>query len=327
MNSNDILQLVNAHMAALPYDREPKNLYEPIRYVLSAGGKRIRPVLTLLSYGLFKDDVERALTAAGALETYHNYTLLHDDLMDNADLRRGRLTVHKKWDTNTAILSGDSMLVLAYEQMALSCTEQLPSVLQCFTQTALEVGEGQQYDMDFELRNDVSEQEYLEMIRLKTSVLLACAMRLGATLAGASADDQALAYKCGESLGLAFQLQDDFLDVYGDPATFGKAVGGDICNNKKTFMLIKALQLAEGDDRAQLERWLATDAPLDSPLGQEKFSCVREIYNKYGVDTLATQHIDNYFSQALAHLQALAVAPERKTVLTQYIHSMLGRQS
>ena len=253
MNTSDeILKKVNAALDALPYDRRPSSLYEPIRYVLSLGGKRIRPVLMLLGYNLFREQPEDIMMQALGLETYHNYTLLHDDLMDNADLRRGHETVHRRWDANTAILSGDSMLVLAYQRMAQCDARHLPAVMQLFTETALEIGEGQQYDMDFETRNDVTEDEYIEMIRLKTSVLLACALEMGAILADASDEDAQLLYKFGEKVGLAFQLQDDLLDVYGDPKVFGKAIGGDITSNKKTYMLINAVNCANDEQRKEL---------------------------------------------------------------------------
>ena len=216
LKAEEILTKVNTFLDNIPYDRKPQSLYEPIKYVLSMGGKRIRPVLMLLAYNLFKDDPESILMPACALETYHNYTLLHDDLMDNADLRRGHQPVHRRWDANTAILSGDSMLVLAYQRMAQCSADKVQEVLNLFTETALEIGEGQQYDMDFEHRNDVREEEYIEMIRLKTSVLLACATKIGAILAGASAQDADNIYRFGEQMGLAFQLQDDFLDVYVD---------------------------------------------------------------------------------------------------------------
>lgn len=215
--ADELLTQVNAFLDALPYERTPKSLYEPIRYVLSMGGKRIRPVLMLLGYNLYKEDTDKILMNAIALETYHNYTLLHDDLMDQADLRRGHETVHKKWDSNTAILSGDSMLVLAYERMAQCDSRHLADVLSLFTTTALEIGEGQQYDMEFETRDDVREEEYIEMIRLKTSVLLACALKIGAILAEAPAEDADNLYKFGEQIGLAFQLQDDYLDVMATP--------------------------------------------------------------------------------------------------------------
>ena len=254
MTADEILNEVNAFIDNMAYDRKPASLYEPVKYVLSIGGKRIRPVLMLLAYNLFKDDPKSILMQACALETYHNYTLLHDDLMDNADLRRGCPTVHRKWDANTAILSGDSMLVLAFERMAQCPPEKLADVMRLFTVTALEIGEGQQYDMEFEQRDDVTEAEYIEMIRLKTSVLLACALKMGAMLAGASESDADNLYKFGEQIGLAFQLQDDYLDVYGDTKVFGKAIGGDIVSNKKTYMLINAFNCANEAQKGELAR-------------------------------------------------------------------------
>ena len=252
--SVDLLKMVNDTLDTMQYLRQPSSLYEPIQYVLSLGGKRIRPVLMMMSYNLFKERPEEIMNQAIALETYHNYTLLHDDLMDQADLRRGHTTVHKKWDANKAILSGDSMLVLSYERMAKCAENYLPAVLHLFTETALEIGEGQEYDMAFETRNDVTEEEYIEMIRLKTSVLLACAMKIGAIMGDASEEDQNYLYEYGEKLGLAFQLQDDLLDVYGDPKVFGKAIGGDIMCNKKTYMLINAFNRANAEQRTELER-------------------------------------------------------------------------
>ena len=322
-SSAEILQLVNSYLDHLPYDRKPSSLYEPVKYVLSLGGKRIRPVLMLLSYNLFKDDPEAILAPACALETYHNYTLLHDDLMDNADLRRGHPTVHRRWDANTAILSGDSMLVLAYERMAQCRQDKLADVLALFTETALEIGEGQQYDMDFEHRTDVSEAEYIEMIRLKTSVLLACATKMGAILADASPEDAANLYKFGEQMGLAFQLQDDYLDVYGDPTVFGKAIGGDITSNKKTYMLINALNRANADQRAELLRWIsATDFER-----QEKIAAVTRLYNEIGVDSLALQQIARYFDESRKYLDAVSVSEDRKTQLRSYAAEMMHRQS
>ena len=289
--------------------------------MLSLGGKRIRPTLMLLAYNLYKDDPESILMPACGLETYHNYTLLHDDLMDNADLRRGQPTVHRKWDANTAILSGDSMLVLAYQRMAQCRRDKLADVLQLFTETALEIGEGQQYDMDFERRNDVSEAEYIEMIRLKTSVLLACALKIGAILADAPATDCDNLYRFGEQIGLAFQLQDDFLDVYGDPKVFGKAIGGDILCNKKTFMLINAYNRANAEQRAELEQWLATD---DRP--QEKIAAVTRLYNEIGIDLLATEKIAYYFAESRKHLNAVGVSEDRKAELARYAEKMMRRQ-
>lgn len=321
LKSEEILSVVNEAIQSLPFNRQPTSLYEPVRYVLSIGGKRMRPVLMLLAYNLFKDNPQSILNQACALETYHNYTLLHDDLMDNADLRRGHETVHKRWNANTAILSGDSMLVLAFQQMAQCPEDKLKAVLDLFTETALEIGEGQQYDMDFEQRMDVREDEYIEMIRLKTSVLLACALKMGALLADASADDANLLYKFGEQIGLAFQLQDDFLDVYGDTKVFGKAIGGDIVSNKKTFMLINAFLRANEQQRAELHRWVeATE--FDE---QEKIAAVTRLYNEIGIDTLAQERIDHYFKQGLACLEAVKIDAERKEQLTAYVYKLMKR--
>lgn len=322
MKSADILTLVNNYLDNIPYTRKPETLYEPIRYVLSLGGKRIRPVLMLMSYNLYKDDADTILPTACGLETYHNYTLLHDDLMDNADMRRGHATVHKKWDANTAILSGDSMLVLSYQRIAQCAPQYLPQILDLFTTTALEIGEGQQYDMEFETRDDVCEAEYIEMIRLKTSVLLACAMKMGAIQAGASPADQDALYRYGESLGLAFQLQDDYLDVYGDPSVFGKNIGGDITSNKKTFMLINALLRAEGEDKAELEAWIARK-DFDR---QEKVDAVTHLYTKLGIDRLARERIEYYTREALSCLDAVNTPDERKAELREYTMMMMRRE-
>lgn len=320
--SEELLSKVNQFLADLPYDRRPSSLYAPIRYVLSMGGKRIRPVLMLLAYQLYKDDPESILMQAVALETYHNYTLLHDDLMDNADLRRGHETVHKKWNANQAILSGDSMLVLAYERMAQCPKEKLANVLAVFTETALEIGEGQQYDIDFEHRTDVSEEEYIEMIRLKTSVLLACALKIGGILADAPADDLENLYKFGEQMGLAFQLQDDYLDVYGDSKVFGKAIGGDITSNKKTYMLINAFNKANDAQRAELMRWV-TAKEFDR---QEKVTAVTNLYNEIGIDRLAQKKIAYYFDESKKYLNALQVPEERKAELRAYAEKMMVRK-
>ncbi len=322
LKAEEILTKVNTFLDNIPYDRKPQSLYEPIKYVLSMGGKRIRPVLMLLAYNLFKDDPESILMPACALETYHNYTLLHDDLMDNADLRRGHQTVHRRWDANTAILSGDSMLVLAYQRMAQCSADKVQEVLNLFTETALEIGEGQQYDMDFEHRNDVREEEYIEMIRLKTSVLLACATKIGAILADASAQDADNIYRFGEQMGLAFQLQDDFLDVYGDTKVFGKAIGGDIVSNKKTYMLINAFNRADAAQRAELERWIEAK-DFDA---KEKIAAVTRIYNEIGIDRLAMEKIKFYFNESKKYLDAVSVAPERKAELAKYTAEMMKRQ-
>ena len=320
--AEELLVQVNAFLDALPYNRTPKSLYEPIRYVLSMGGKRIRPVLMLLGYNLYKEDTDKILMNAIALETYHNYTLLHDDLMDQADLRRGHETVHKKWDANTAILSGDSMLVLAYERMAQCDSRHLADVLRLFTTTALEIGEGQQYDMEFETRDDVREEEYIEMIRLKTSVLLACALKIGAILADAPAEDADCLYKFGEQIGLAFQLQDDYLDVYGDSKVFGKKIGGDITSNKKTFMLINAFSHADEAQRQELEKWVNAKS-FDR---EEKIAAVTRLYNEIGIDKMAQAKIAYYFEQSKKYLDAVRVPAERKEELLKYAQRMMKRK-
>ncbi len=320
--SKEILGIVSRYIDSLPYDRQPQSLYDPVKYVLSAGGKRIRPSFVLMAYNIFRDDVETALPAAAALETYHNYTLLHDDLMDNADMRRGRPTVHKKWDANTAILSGDTMLSLAYLHLAKVDSQYLKPALDLFTETALEVSEGQQFDMEFETRRDVTEDEYIEMIRLKTSVLLACALKMGALLGGASGEDADLLYRFGEKVGLAFQLQDDYLDVYGDPEVFGKAIGGDIVSNKKTYMLINAWNLAGESDRAELLRWIEAE----DFVRKEKVEAVTAIYNRLGIDRLAEKKISEYFDESRQYLSRVGVDESRKAVLLDYAMAMMNRR-
>lgn len=323
LTANEILEKINSYLDNLPYTREPQSLYEPVKYALSMGGKRIRPSLMLMAYNMFKDDPESILPTACAIETYHNYTLLHDDLMDNAAMRRGMPTVHVKWDANTAILSGDSMLVLAFQRMMQCAPDKLKLVLDLFTETSLEIGEGQQYDMDFESRTDVTEDEYIEMIRLKTSVLLACSLKLGAIQAGAPAADADNLYKFGELMGLAFQLQDDYLDVYGDPAVFGKAIGGDILCNKKTYMLINAYNRAGDDMRGELTRWVTAEE-FDPA---EKIAAVTAIYDKVGIKELAEQKINYYFDQSRKYLAAVNVPDERKAVLAGYTDKMMKRKS
>lgn len=320
--ADEILKMVNEFLDHLSYDRKPESLYEPIKYVLSMGGKRIRPTLMLLAYNLYKENPEDILMNACALETYHNYTLLHDDLMDNADMRRGHLTVHKKWNNNTAILSGDSMLVLAFQRMMQCDTKHLKDILDLFTVTALEIGEGQQYDMEFETRNDVKEEEYIEMIRLKTSVLLACALKIGAILADASAEDADNLYKFGEQIGLAFQLQDDYLDVYGDSKVFGKEIGGDIISNKKTYMLINAFNKANDAQRKELTRWVSA-RDFDR---NEKVDAVTRLYNEIGIDQLAQDKIAYYFAQSKKFLDAVNVPEEKKEELRKYAQKMMKRQ-
>ena len=321
-SSKELLQQVNEAIAALPLECEPKGLYAPIRYVLSLGGKRIRPVLMLMAYNLYREDVKPCLMPAIGLETYHNFTLLHDDLMDRAEMRRGKMCVHLKWNDNTAILSGDNMLVLAFQYMMQCQEEKLPAVMRIFAKTAIEIDEGQQYDVDFETRNDVTEAEYIEMIRLKTSVLLACALQIGATLADAPKQDAEALYHFGESLGLAFQLQDDFLDVYGDPAVFGKKIGGDILCNKKTFMLINALLHASEEDRAELQKWIENkDCNPD-----EKIKAVTALYTKIGVERMAKERMNAYYAEAEKYLAKVNLPEERKQMLHGIALELMGRQ-
>jgi len=319
----EILNLINDYISRMPFDRQPSTLYEPIRYVLSLGGKRIRPMLMMLVYDAYHGgEADKILSTAVALETYHNYTLLHDDLMDNADMRRSQPTVHKKWNANTAILSGDSMLVMAYELMAKCGEEHLKQMIDLFTETALQIGEGQQYDMDFETRTDVTEDEYINMIRLKTSVLLACATQMGGILAGAAEQDQQALYDFGVNLGLAFQLQDDYLDVYGDPQVFGKKNGGDIVSNKKTFMLINAYNRATPAQCEQLGAWIERKQ-FDA---QEKIAAVTQLYSAIGIDQLALERIEHYFALAASCLDQVSVSEANKTVLRAYTDLMLHRQ-
>ena len=316
-----LLDKINAYLEQMPYMRPPKGLYEPIAYELSLGGKRIRPVLMLMAYNIYKEDVERILPQAAGLETYHNHTLLHDDVMDKADMRRNKPTVHNVWNENTAILSGDAMLILAYRLMAEGLTDKLAEVMHIFTETTMEICEGQQWDMEFESRMDVKVDEYIEMIRLKTSVLLAAALKIGACLAGASAEEAQKLYDFGVKMGLAFQLQDDWLDVYGDPKVFGKNIGGDILCNKKTYMLITALELADASQREELERWLnATDY-----VPAEKVSAVTAIYNNIGIGKRCEEMVEAYYSDGLAVLESIAIPEERKQALKDFACSLMNR--
>ena len=319
----ELLKKVNEALEQLPYDRKPASLYEPIKYVLSLGGKRVRPVLMLMGYNLFKDDPERIMMQAIGLETYHNFTLLHDDLMDHADMRRGHETVHKKWDANQAILSGDTMLLQAFERIEACEVDKVKDVFAIFMQTTYEIGEGQQLDVEFETRNDVTEDEYIEMIRLKTSVLLACALKIGAILAGASKEDQDNLYKFGEQIGLAFQLQDDLLDVYGDPKVFGKNIGGDITSNKKTYMLINAVNRANASQREELMRWI--DAKTFDR--NEKVAAVTRLYDEIGIRSLCEQKMESCYALAQQYMAKVSVSDERKAILKAYAAAMMKRQS
>ena len=315
-----LTEKINHEVERIQYNAEPDNLYIPIRYILSIGGKRIRPLLMLMGYNLYRDDIDTIMNNALALETFHNSTLLHDDLMDQSDLRRGHPTVHKKWNSNTAILSGDTMLIMAYRLFSKGVFDE--TAWKAFIEATLGVCEGQQYDIDFETRNDVTEAEYMEMIRLKTSLLLGYALKIGALLGGADKEDVENLYTFGEKMGLAFQLQDDLLDVYGDPKQFKKKLGGDIVDNKKTFLLINAYQRANEEQKDELDRWInAKEVNND-----EKITAVTHIYNMLGIDQLAQRKIEDLFAISLESLNKVKVPEEKKTGLRMFANQLLGRK-
>ncbi|MBR1808560.1 MAG: polyprenyl synthetase family protein [Paludibacteraceae bacterium] len=315
-------EYVQQAIAELDWQREPRGLYEPIGYTLSAGGKRLRPSLAVIASDMFDGKREEVLPAALALEVFHNFTLLHDDVMDKASVRRGRPTVHVRWNENTAILSGDQMLIEAYSLLSKVRADVLPEVLRLFNKMATEICEGQQYDVDFETRDDVQIEDYMMMIRLKTSVLLANALQTGALIAGAGEADQTALYNYGIETGLAFQLQDDLLDVYGNPETFGKATGGDILCAKKTFMLLTAMQSASDRERNLLSRLLA-DKSMDS---QEKIAAVTEIYTGLNVRQACEEEMKKHTDIALAELDKLSVSSEKKLILIKLAEKLLARK-
>lgn len=303
-------------------DDEPRTLYDPARYTLALGGKRLRPLLTLMATDLFGKDADEALNAATAIEIFHNFSLLHDDLMDKAEMRRGYPTVHKKWDANSAILSGDAMVIEAYRYIAKVPVALLPEILQTFSDAALQICAGQQHDMDFEKRTDVSENEYLEMIRLKTAVLIGCALKIGAIIAEASPRDAQHLYAYGINLGLAFQLKDDLLDVYGDPRTFGKKIGGDILCNKKTFLLIKALKNSGKSQRESLEKWLSS-SDFDP---EEKIRFVKNIYDELNLKRITGNLIEKYYLASLDCLSSVSVSEVRKKELIELSENLMYRE-
>ncbi|GAB3507251.1 polyprenyl synthetase family protein [Spirosoma knui] len=305
------------------YGQYPPELYDPIRYIMGLGGKRMRPLMTLLSAQLFTDEWQKAVRPALAVEVFHNFTLMHDDIMDQAPLRRGQPTVHEKWNQNIAILSGDVMLVNAHQLLLDVETDKIKSVMARFTRTAAEVCEGQQMDMNFETRWDVTEAEYIDMIRLKTSVLLGYALELGGLIAGADAATNQLLYEGGVNIGIGFQLMDDLLDVYGDPAKFGKQVGGDIIANKKTFLLIEALEQASGTVRDELTSWL-NRTEFDKA---EKVQAVTSIYDQLGIRQITEARISDYFSRGFANLDQVDADPARKSVLIQFAKQLVERES
>ncbi|MBO4803863.1 MAG: polyprenyl synthetase family protein [Muribaculaceae bacterium] len=314
----EYLDTVNQAIAAIPYPEQPSQLYEPIAYHMALGGKRIRPVLALMACDALGGDLDNALDAAVGIEMFHNFTLLHDDVMDNADVRRGKPTVHRRWNDNTAILSGDTMLTIATQYIARTGSQE---VMDLFNKTAIEIYEGQQWDMDFEDRNDVTVEEYINMIRLKTSVLLGCALKAGALIADARDEDADAIYEAGVNMGLAFQLMDDMLDVWGDPETFGKEIGGDIMNNKKTFLLINAMQLAQGADAEELRRWLDdTQVERDS-----KVPAVTALYERLGVRQLALEAIADYNARAIAAFNRVKMSDEDKQAFIALSNKLAGR--
>lgn len=323
MNPTQLADALRQQFDLTDYGQQPPELYDPIRYIMGLGGKRLRPLMTLLAAALFTDDYTIALKPAVAVEVFHNFTLLHDDIMDQAPLRRGMTTVHEKWNANIAILSGDVMLVRAYEQLLDIDAKYLRQALQRFTKTAAEVCEGQQMDMNFETRDTVSEAEYIDMIRLKTSVLLGLAMELGGIVAGADAQSTQHLYDGGVNIGIGFQLKDDLLDVYGDPAKFGKQVGGDIIANKKTFLLIEALERAEGNLRAELLDWLGRET-FDKA---GKVAAVTAIYDQLGIRTLTEARIADYFQKGFANLDQVNADPARKATLLAFTHQLVERES
>lgn len=323
METKELQALFEQELKKLNWNISPKNLYAPIEYVLDLGGKRIRPVTTLMACELFSGDALRAIKPALALEVFHNFTLLHDDIMDHAEMRRNQPTVHVKWNDNTAILSGDAMLIKAYQLLEQSNPEILPKLFKIFSQTAAEVCDGQQYDMDFESRNDVTISEYIEMIRLKTAVLLAAAMKIGAICGGADDKDAQYLYEFGIGIGIAFQLKDDLLDVYGDPKDFGKEIGGDICCNKKTFLLINAINQAEGNDKKELLQWLK----LKSFDRNEKVAAVTNIYNKLHLRTFTENKMKEYYDQALTALRKINKNETEKAGFYQLAEKLMYRIS
>ncbi|WP_183574686.1 polyprenyl synthetase family protein [Mucilaginibacter sp. X5P1] len=320
---SDLQQMISDAVNELTYPEHPGQLYEPISYILSLGGKRMRPALLLMACELFGGDVTKAISPALAIEVFHNFTLMHDDIMDNAPLRRGKTTVHEKWNQNVGILSGDVMLIEGYKLMMQVDNSILRQVLDIFNETAVGVCEGQQIDMEFEQQHDVRIDEYINMIRLKTAVVLGGALRIGALIGGAPAKDAALLSTFGEQLGIAFQLQDDILDVYGDPEKFGKLVGGDIISNKKTYLLIKALELAKGEDAAELNN-LISATKFDNT---EKVAAVTRIYNSLQIRQYAEEAMQTYADNAFEALEQINLPEDHKQYLHHFADGLLVREN
>ena len=320
-----ILEEIRAYSDGQKMSREPQNLYEPIAYILKLGGKRLRPALVLMGCNLFREDLQKALPAAYAIELFHNFTLMHDDIMDNAPLRRGQPTVHERYNRNTGILSGDAMLTLAYQYLMSTGADERVSaeVIRIFNKCAIEVCEGQQMDMDFENRTDVSIPEYLKMIELKTAVLLGAALEIGAIIGTATPEDAHHLYEFGKNLGISFQLQDDILDSFGDPATFGKKVGGDISQNKKTFLYLHFLELATSQDRDALLNWYHTETTESR--SAEKIEAVKTIFLNCGVVEKADELKNQYYQNALKNLQRVGAPESSKSILHEFAADLLNR--
>ncbi len=316
----ELRKVLEARIQTTVFKNNPVELYEPISYTLQSGGKRIRPVLFLLACKMFSDKFDDAVDPAIGFEVFHNFTLLHDDIMDNASVRRGLPTVHKKWDVNTAILSGDAMMIEAFKLVCKAPQKHLLAILDLFSKTATGVCEGQMYDMLFEKRDYVNEGEYLEMIKLKTSVLLAACLKGGSIIGGATKEDAENLYQLGICLGLAFQLKDDWLDVFGDPLVFGKAIGGDIAENKKTYLWIKAFEKAQMKDKEELQFWMGQNR-----LQKEKIESITQLYIKLGIDSLTTQKIEELSVKAYEYLDKVKLAPERKEPLYALGNQLLDR--
>ena len=324
MTENHIDSITRELFENLRFTEEPRGLYDPLRYMMEIGGKRIRPRLCLLAYYLYKDSFDESiLSPAAAIEVFHSFTLIHDDIMDKADVRRGVPTVHRRWNDNTAILSGDVMSIESYRLIAKAPAEVLPKALELFSKTAVEVCEGQQYDMDFEDLESVPMDDYLKMIGLKTAVLIACAAKMGALIAGASERDCELLYRYGYDLGLAFQIADDWLDTYADPEVFGKAIGGDIVNNKKSWLMTRAFEKI-GDRRGELLDAMAMPVSTEEEK-EAKIAAVKAIYAELGVGEEAKKEIIRLHSQSLAHAAALNLQPESYRLLENYAQKLLGR--
>jgi geranylgeranyl diphosphate synthase, type II len=315
-----LYSIVNQQIEKTSYAKYPANLYDPIRYVMKAGGKRIRPLLCLLACELFGGDYRKALYPAIGIEIFHNFTLLHDDMMDNADMRRGLPVVHKKWNSNIALLSGDAMSVIAYKYMS-KASDRLNEILEIFSETALNICEGQQYDMDYEQKSNVTEQEYLNMITLKTAVLLACSLKVGAIAADADNDECDKIHEFGKNLGIAFQLQDDYLDVFGNPDVFGKNTGGDIIANKKTFLLINALSKADGENQKKLKSWIEAEN-FDN---EEKISEVKKIFKNLNIDKYTIENMQKYYDIAFEIFENINVSNENKKHLYEFAESLRYR--